>query len=645
MKQNILLKTNVAICLVIIFGFLLTSLISYHVNNGIFRRDIEHISTLTSEGIYHQIDSIFTKPINISLTMANDSLLKTFLAEEEALGDDEAFVQTMRDYLLAYKEKYSYDSVFLVSTQTNRYYHFRSGVDRILAKDNPENEWYYSFLEDSREYNLNIDNDEVRAANNQINLFVNCKIFSPDGQIMGIVGVGFGVDTMQEMFRNYEKTFQIRAYLVDANGMVELSTDHTGYTKMDLFQACAFSQYKENILANRENTQSFWYSSADREGFLVSCYVPNLEWYLIIDNDTTALKSKLSRQFFAEIAVVISVIGMILFIVTGIIRKYNRQIVSLTVEKEKNHRTVFQMETEKLYENIYEIDITHNRAASEATENYFESLGVPKNMLYDKALQIIAQKQIKEEHREGYIKNFSPDQVLAAYKEGKESLCYDFLHTNDEGYSYYWMRITARIFYWEEDQSVRMLIYRQNIDSEKQQEILMTERMQLDSLSGLYNKAATQMLVRSLLEKDPEQSYAFLILDIDNFKTVNDTCGHASGDWVIEDFATKIKQQFREGDIVGRIGGDEFVVFVPIPSREWIEMKAKMLSQVLDYEFSDGQKHCMISASIGIALSPEAGTNFETLYQNADTALYQTKENGKNGYTIYQQTEKSWAQT
>lgn len=634
MKKDVLLRTNIFICMIIILGFLLTSFISYHSNNGIFMRDIEHISTLTSEGIYHKIDSIFTKPINISLTMANDSLLKTFLAEEEVKGDDEEFIQTMRDYLKAYNKKYGYDSVFLVSAHTNRYYHFDSGVDRLLERDDPENEWYYSFLLDTKEYNLNIDNDQVQSANNEINIFINCKIYSPEGEIMGIVGVGFGVDSMQEILLDYEKTFQLRTYLVDQDGFIEISTDNTGYVKTDLFEECSFRQYKDAILANRKGTQSFWYSSGDEKGYLAASYVENLGWHLIIDNDTTALQLQLSRQFCIGIAVIIIVIGIVLYVTTNIIRKYNSQIITLTVEKEKAHRTVFQEETEKLYENIYEIDITHKRPASEATQDYFESLGVPREMTYDKAL-LIASQQIKEEYREGYIKTFSPDNVLKAYNEGLESLCYDFMITNDGGYTYYWMRITARIFYWEDDQSVRMLIYRQNIDSEKRHELLMTEKMQRDSLSGLYNKAAAQELARALLINNPDHFYAFFILDIDNFKTVNDTCGHAVGDQVIADFAKKIKKQFREEDIVGRIGGDEFAVFVPVPSKEWVQMKAKMLSKVLCYEFSDGQKSCFISASIGVAVSPEDGTNFEALYQNADTALYQTKENGKNGYTLY----------
>lgn len=636
MKQNILLRTNIFICTVIILGFLLTSLVSYHANNGIFRKDVEHITTLTSEGIYHQIDSIFTKPINISQTMANDNLLKTFLMEERTRENDEDFIQTMREYLMAYKEKYDYDSVFLVSTQTNRYYHFEQGVDRILTTGNPENEWYYSFLQDGKEYEINIDNDEVQSANNEINIFINCKIFSTDGEIMGVVGVGFAVDTIQEMLYNYEKNFQIRANLVDENGMIEISTKNTGYVKKDFFEDCSFVAQKQAILSNVKSTESFWYSTGDRKGYFTSRYIPNMGWHLIIDSDTTAFEARLNRQFFVGVAIVILVTGIVLFVITSIIRKYNAQIVKLTVAKEKAHRTAFQEETEKLYENIHEIDITHNRAANEATESYFEGLGTSKKLPFDKALHEIAQQQIKVEFRDGYINTFSPNNVLQLYQEGTESLSYEMMISNDGGYTYYWIRITARIFFWEEDKSVRMLVYRQNIDSEKRREIVMAEKMQRDSLSGLYNKAATQELIRRLLAEHPERMYAFFILDIDDFKLVNDTFGHAMGDQVIADFAGKIKRQFRESDIVGRIGGDEFVVFVPIPSKEWLEKKVEALSQSLRYEFSQGEKRSSITSSIGVAISPEDGENFETLYQNADGALYQAKEGGKNRYTFYE---------
>lgn len=635
MKKKVLVRTNILICIIIVMGFLLTSYISYRSNNGIFRQDIEDVSLLTAEGIYHEIDSIFTKPINISLTMANDSLLKNFLEEEKVKGDEADFVQTMKDYLYAYKVKYNYDSVFLVSTQTNRYYHYETGVDRVLVSDSPENIWYYDFLKSPKEYALNVDNDEVKSADNRINIFINCKIKSEEGDVMGVVGVGFSIDTMQEMFREYEEAFHLRAYLVDEKGMIELSTTKSGYEKTDLFSLYNYGEYRQRVLEEREKMQAFWYDSPDGRGFLVTRYVPNLEWYLLVENNTSNLEEELNRQLFMNILVIFFVISMVLVIVTWIIHHYNEHIVRLATQQEEAHRAVFKEETEKLYENIYELDITHNRAASESTVAYFETLGVPRKVPYDKALQIIAEKQIKEEYREGYLNTFLPANVLKAYEEGIEGLSYDFMTTTDGGYTYYWMRITTRIFYWKEDQSVRMLIYRQNIDHEKRKEIEMAEKMQKDALSGLYNKAVTQERIEALLARNPEKVFAFFMLDIDNFKQVNDTCGHAFGDLVIADFAARLKRQFREDDIVGRIGGDEFVVFVPVLSKVWVKEKAESIAEALQYSFFESSKSCRITASIGVAIMPDGGRNFETLYKNADAALYRTKKNGKKGYTIF----------
>ena len=636
MKKDALLKTNIFICVIIVFGFTVASLVSYHSNNGIFKEDVEHISTLTSDGIYYQIDAIFSKPINISLTMANDHLLKDFLLQENTRGNDADFLQTMRSYLYGYKEKYQYDSVFLVSAQSSRYYHF-NGVDRTLAPGNPENDWYYTFLNGREDTGINIDNDE--AAQNEITVFINCKIKADDGSVLGIVGVGFKVDSIQGIFRDYEDQFGIKAYLIDGSGTIELSTDQTGYQATSLFTLDGYADLGDKVFPAPGAETAFWYNGGGYEGYAVSKYVPSLKWYLLIDNNTTAWKNQMVLQLFIGVLVIVLVTATVLVIITRVIRHYNAQIVSLTVAREKKHSAVFKEETEKIYENIYEIDITHNRAASEATRQYFESLGVPRSTAaYDEALKIIAEKQIKEEYRAGYLSTFSPEHVLNAYGIGVENLRYEFMITKDGGESYYWMRITARIFFWDEDQSVRMFVYRQNIDDEKQREKYMYEKMKRDSLTGLYHKVATQEQIDHLLAEAPGETYAFFILDIDDFKEVNDTHGHAMGDLVIARFADMLKAQFREHDIVGRIGGDEFAVFVPVPSAEYARQKAESLVAALRIQYggSCDKGHLHLSTSIGVAMAPKDGSDFSTLYQRADSALYDVKEKGKNGFKLYQ---------
>lgn len=136
-KKNILIKTNILVCLIILAGFLLTAILSYRANYSSALENVEQITDLTSEGIYYQLSTIFTKPVNVSLTMANDSFLKNYLAREAGRLEDDSYIEPLKEYLGAYQKKYGFDSVFLISTASGRYYNFQ-GLDRILTRDNPE---------------------------------------------------------------------------------------------------------------------------------------------------------------------------------------------------------------------------------------------------------------------------------------------------------------------------------------------------------------------------------------------------------------------------------------------------------------------------------------------------------------------------
>ncbi|HBG2016548.1 TPA: GGDEF domain-containing protein, partial [Clostridioides difficile] len=103
MKKNTLLHTNIMVCIIITLGFVATSIIGYQSNTNIFKNDIEHVSTLAAEGIYYQIDKLLSEPINVSLTMANDSLLKNFLDGEKEHLNDEEFIYKLQDYLNVYR--------------------------------------------------------------------------------------------------------------------------------------------------------------------------------------------------------------------------------------------------------------------------------------------------------------------------------------------------------------------------------------------------------------------------------------------------------------------------------------------------------------------------------------------------------------
>lgn len=640
MKNHILLKINALICGIIIIGFLTTAVLSYKANFTTSVKNIEQVSALTSEGIYYQLTSILSKPLNVSLTMANDSLLKDYLTEEENNLENEDYAHRIQDYLSAYKEKYSYDSVFLVSTVSNRYYHF-DGIDRYITRDNPENDWYYHMLETDQDYLLNVDNDEVEGADNGITVFVNCKIHDGEGKVLGIVGVGVRIEDLQELLQEYEENFGIKAFLIDENGLIEISTEYTGYEKVDIFKVYQLEKIKDEVLGFKESgvARNIWTMDErekEKRDFIVSRYIPELSWHLLVERNTAPLLELFYRQLIHTAIIIAVIIGTILVLITYVIRGFSSQIVKIT----KEHEERFRKSTEQLYDNIYELDITRQRAAGKSTEQYFESLGAAKDTSYDEVLQIISERQIAQEHRDGFVNTFCSRNVIREYEAGNTHLQYDFL-ISENGSDYLWMRIDAYSYYNLEDKSIRMFTYWKNIDVEKRRNMKIEKKAQIDEMTGLFTKMETRRRIEAMFSENKEGLYGFFIFDIDNFKQANDLYGHAFGDAVIIDFANSIKANFRKEDVIGRIGGDEFVAFIRVPSVEWAEQKAEETSRALNKIFTEGGQQWKISVSIGVAIAPKAGTDFETIYRKADYALYETKRRGKNGYTIFKNLRES----
>ena len=164
---------------------------------------------------------------------------------------------------------------------------------------------------------------------------------------------------------------------------------------------------------------------------------------------------------------------------------------------------------------------------------------------------------------------------------------------------------------------------------------------QLDALTGVYNKENTQKFIDSMLKiRNQKVLHGFMILDMDHFKEINDTYGHAVGDKVLQTFGGLLQSQFRDLDVVGRIGGDEFVVLLyDIGTREIMEARVKSLQEkIRALEIPELQGHPLTS-SVGIAFAPRDGETFMELYRRADNALYQTKRNGRDSYTVYEKLQ------
>lgn len=169
-----------------------------------------------------------------------------------------------------------------------------------------------------------------------------------------------------------------------------------------------------------------------------------------------------------------------------------------------------------------------------------------------------------------------------------------------------------------------------DIQKEHEERNALMKKSLCDSLTGIYNAAATKEFIADSLKK--KRGGVLFVIDLDFFKQVNDRFGHQMGDQVIKETAHLLKRTFREGDIVGRVGGDEFVVFAQeVSSDSFIQMKCNQL-QVEVNQITIGEDFRQ-TVSIGAAKA-EDQKNYELLYQQADAALYYVKERGKAGFHI-----------
>lgn len=174
---------------------------------------------------------------------------------------------------------------------------------------------------------------------------------------------------------------------------------------------------------------------------------------------------------------------------------------------------------------------------------------------------------------------------------------------------------------------------RLNVMLKEQEELKV--KAEIDEMTKLLNKATAEKMAKQILEEYPDENHAILMIDIDNFKNVNDSLGHDVGDHVISVVAGIISMQFGGSDIVGRIGGDEFMVFMKnVKDREEARRKAQNIVDAFCKKENLSIPDC-VSVSIGMAFSDESGIEYEPLFKKADEALYVSKEKGKSCYTEY----------
>lgn len=306
-------------------------------------------------------------------------------------------------------------------------------------------------------------------------------------------------------------------------------------------------------------------------------------------------------------------------------------LMDITCQKEQREELLLMLERHQIIMNqttdiMFEWDMIKDVLTF--SSNWYKKFG------YEAIRDSVSQKiplseNIHPEDMPDFVKIMMNSEMGDSYSETE-------LRIRDVRGNFRWYRIRVTIQYDSQRCKVKAVGVILDIDSDKKQKELLLEQAQRDSLTGLYNKAAIRDLATQRINgNNGNGNEALLIIDVDNFKGVNDTYGHLCGDSLLSDVAGVLKCHTRSGDLVGRIGGDEFLMYLPeILEKREVSQKVQDLIAALR-KLSPFKDAPSISCSIGVAFFPQKSVDYFTLYKSADLALYRVKAQGKNNFAFY----------
>lgn len=263
-----------------------------------------------------------------------------------------------------------------------------------------------------------------------------------------------------------------------------------------------------------------------------------------------------------------------------------------------------------------------------ATPSYFTMLGyTPVEGMADRKAEL---EKIHPEDRQHVLDTINS--ILTSTK-GPNYYKYQARIRHADG-DYRWISVRCIVTEFDqEDKPARMLGVRIDIDEIKNAHEQIEWLAHHDSLTKLPNRVALNKTFHRIIK--PNTKIALLFIDLDHFKTVNDTLGHCVGDQLLLTVADRMRALVDSIGYAARQGGDEFIILLPAENDEYLIEKVCAIKDALSARYTIDQNQFFISPSIGVSLYPQNGEDFDTLYQRADTAMYHAKHTGRNRYAFF----------
>lgn len=297
--------------------------------------------------------------------------------------------------------------------------------------------------------------------------------------------------------------------------------------------------------------------------------------------------------------------------------------LQMQLQKEKERYEIVEEVSDNI---IFNYDV--NNDVFEASSKLLRSLGT--NTKITNAIETFTYGNILD-HRD--VPAFIG--ALSSALSGKRINIFDARIINSRGDSI-WHRIKFASVFDESGNAVRFIGMLSDIDKEKKEKNRLIAQAETDQLTGFLNKISTSLKISEMIRENQEGFGVMFLIDLDDFKKLNDTYGHREGDIFLKEFTNKLALSFRSTDVLGRVGGEEFVIYVSGAGDNvhYAKEKAEQIKSICHSIRLDCAPDKDFSCSIGIAAFPNDGETYTQLYEKADKAMYSVKKNGKDGYAF-----------
>ncbi|MCR5106676.1 MAG: EAL domain-containing protein [Lachnospiraceae bacterium] len=281
-----------------------------------------------------------------------------------------------------------------------------------------------------------------------------------------------------------------------------------------------------------------------------------------------------------------------------------------------------------------EADLTSNSVINKDCIEPLMPYGIGRDASYDD-IMVAFKSTVEKEDYDKVIGTVNRKELIRQYRQGNTYICFDYMASTLKDPSWMWYQIT--IILGENSLNGNIIA---GIKLEKTRRTNTEGITEKDSLTDLYSRVMFERKINRIIEdRGNDDKYLVAIIDVDNFKRINDCFGHNIGDSILKTISRVLIADLPENSVIGRLGGDEFAAFIPsLGSREETEAIFKRINDetVLEFGLGPGEdENLIITTSIGVVVSDKNDITFHKLYPKADIALNQAKESGKNTYKFF----------